>query len=689
MQADQKFEALFTPWKIRDVEIKNRIVLCPTGGTSLFGWFELTGCHFDKEAAHHFLERAKNNVGLIIPGIAPLRDTFWGKWLWQNKKMFKELKEYMDEIHKTGAKLFIQLTAGMGRSWAITELVAPLHKNKFTRALLKPILDTSHELASPSAQKSRWAHDIECPEMTVEQIHEIIEAFAKTAKLCKEAGVDGVEVHAVHEGYLLDQFAIEFFNKRTDEYGGSFENRYRFAAEVVKAIKEACGEDYPVSLRYSVESKLKDFCYGAMPGEDYTEVGRNMEESEKAARFLQDAGYDMLNADNGTYDSWYWAHPPMYMPENCNLEDVAHIKKFVDIPVVCAGRMDAEVGAKAVADGRIDAVGIARQFLVDPEWVTKLIEDRLEDIKPCICCHSGCFNFSSSKGHANTQDLTDTMGLSRCALNPETMQSKKYSLTPAKKKKKIAVIGGGIGGMEAAIVLAKRGHEVTLYEKSNALGGVFIAAAAPSFKEKDRDLIAWYIRELAKLPSIKVEMNREVKNIDELEADEIIIATGAKARRIPIPGADTAVEAIDVLLGKVPVGEKVTVIGGGLTGCEIAYELYLQGKQPTIVEMQDDLITTKGICLANTSYLRDFFKTNKVPVYLETSVSSIENGKVTVKNKAGETTLIESDTVVLSVGYTPAPLAKKKAHVHIIGDANKVGNLRTVIWGAWDVCMKL
>ena len=689
MQADQKFEALFTPWKIRDVEIKNRIVLCPTGGTSLFGWFELTGCHFDKEAAHHFLERAKNNVGLIIPGIAPLRDTFWGKWLWQNKKMFKELKEYMDEIHKTGAKLFIQLTAGMGRSWAITELVAPLHKNKFTRALLKPILDTSHELASPSAQKSRWAHDIECPEMTVEQIHEIIEAFAKTAKLCKEAGVDGVEVHAVHEGYLLDQFAIEFFNKRTDEYGGSFENRYRFAAEVVKAIKEACGEDYPVSLRYSVESKLKDFCYGAMPGEDYTEVGRSMEESEKAARFLQDAGYDMLNADNGTYDSWYWAHPPMYMPENCNLEDVAHIKKFVDIPVVCAGRMDAEVGAKAVADGRIDAVGIARQFLVDPEWVTKLIEDRLEDIKPCICCHSGCFNFSSSKGHANTQDLTDTMGLSRCALNPETMQSKKYSLTPAKKKKKIAVIGGGIGGMEAAIVCAKRGHEVTLYEKSNALGGVFIAAAAPSFKEKDRDLIAWYIRELAKLPSIKVEMNREVKNIDELEADEIIIATGAKARRIPIPGADTAVEAIDVLLGKVPVGEKVTVIGGGLTGCEIAYELYLQGKQPTIVEMQDDLITTKGICLANTSYLRDFFKTNKVPVYLETSVSSIENGKVTVKNKAGETTLIESDTVVLSVGYTPAPLAKKKAHVHVIGDANKVGNLRTVIWGAWDVCMKL
>ena len=287
---DEKYEALFTPWKIGNVEIKNRIVMCPMGGTSLFGWFELTGCHFDKEAAKLFLERANNNVGLIIPGIAPLRDTFWGKWRWQNEKMFKDLKVFMDEIHKTGAKLFIQLPAGMGRSWAITELVAPLHKNKFTRAIVKPIIDTSHELASPSPQKSRWAHDIECPEMTKEQIHEIIEAFAKTAKLCKEAGVDGVEVHAVHEGYLLDQFAIEFFNKRTDEYGGSFENRYRFAAEVVKAIKEACGNDYPVSLRYSVESKMKGFCEGAMPGENYVEVGRSMEESEGAAKNLQVAG---------------------------------------------------------------------------------------------------------------------------------------------------------------------------------------------------------------------------------------------------------------------------------------------------------------------------------------------------------------------------------------------------------------
>ena len=685
---DPKYEALFTPWKVGNVEIKNRIVMCPMGGTSLFGWFELTGCKFDKEAAKLFLERANNNVGLIIPGIAPLRDTFWGKWLWQNPKMFEDLKEYMEEIHKTGAKLFIQLTAGMGRSWAITELIAPLHKNKFTRALLKPVLDTSHELASPSPLPSRWDPEITTPEMTKEQIHEIIEAFAKTAKLCKDAGVDGVEVHAVHEGYLLDQFTMEWTNKRTDEYGGSFENRYRFPVEVVQAIKAACGDDFPVSLRYSVESKVKGFREGAVPGEEYVEVGRNMEESERAAKYLQDAGYDMLNADNGTYDSWYWAHPPMYMPQNCNLESVAHIKKFVDIPVVCAGRMEPDVGAQAVADGLIDGVGIARQFLTDPEWITKLIEDRLEDIKPCICCHAGCFNFSSSKGKANTQDLTDTMGLARCALNPQTMQSKKYYVKPAAKAKNVAVIGGGIGGMEAALLRTKRGHKVTLYEKSGELGGVFIAAAAPSFKEKDKALIAWYRRELSKYP-IEVKLNTEVTDIAALGADEVIIATGAVANRIPVKGIEKGIQAIDFLRGRQDVGENVAIIGGGLTGCEIAYELYLKGKKPVIVEMMDDLICGKGICLANTSFLRDFFKANKVPVHLETSLKEIKDGAITVAGKDGNAFDIPADSVILSTGYKSAPIAQKAKNIHIIGDAAKVGNLRTVIWGVWDVCMKI
>ncbi len=686
-QTDPKYEALFTPWKIGNVEIKNRIVLCPMGGTSLFGWMEKTGNHFDKEAAKFFLEKAQNNVGLIIPGIAPIKSTYMNQWLYENKKMFEELKEFMEEIHKTGAKLFVQITAGMGRSFGIPTPLVMIHNNPVLSGLMKPIMDVRAQSMSPSELPSRWSDKVTCRAMTVKEIQQIVDAFAKTAELCKWAGVDGVEVHAVHEGYLLDQFTFGYTNRRTDEYGGSFENRYRFATDIVKAIKEKCGDDYPVSLRYSVKSYVRDFCDGALPGEEYTEIGRDMEESERAAKHLQEAGYDMLNADNGTYDSWYWAHPPMYMPQNCNLEDVAHIKKFVDIPVVCAGRMEPDVGAQAVADGLIDGVGVARQFLADSEWVTKLLENRLEDIRPCICCHNACFNMAHYKGVANAQSIYDVSHMARCALDPRVMQSKKYYIAPAKKQKKIAVIGGGIGGMEAAMVCAKRGHKVTLYEKTDVLGGVFIAAAAPSFKEKDKALIAWYCREIGKYDNIEVKLNTPVTDVKALDADEVIVATGAKARKLPIKGAELAVEAVDYLLGNKTVGDRVVIIGGGLTGCEIAYELCLQGKQPTIVEMQNDLIVSKKICLANTSYLRDYFKHNNTPVYLESSVSEIRKDGVTVKHKDGSTEEVACDDVIISAGYVPAPVATKG--VHVIGDAKSVGSLRTVIWQAWDVAMKL
>ena len=689
MSVDAKYEALFTPWKIGNVEIKNRIVMTSMGGTSVFGWMEPN--HFDDEAAKFLLERAKNNVGLILPGIAPIRDILLGKWLYQGEGKFKKLKQFMDEFHKTGCKMFIQLTAGFGRSLAINDIMVKAIHNKALGTVLKPFLNVDYLTASASATPNRWEDTCISRPLTVNEIQEMIYAFAKTAKLCKDAGVDGVEIHAVHEGYLLDQFTMKYTNLRTDEYGGSFENRYRFPAEIVKAIKAVCGEDFPVSLRYSVTSKTKGFGKGALPGEEYVEVGRDMEESEKAAKYLQDAGYDMLNCDNGTYDAWYWAHPPMYMQQNCNLADVEHIKKFVDIPVVCAGRMTPEEAAKSIADGKIDAMGVARQFLADPEWVTKLLENRLDEIRPCICCHNACFNMAHYKGVGNDQTLSDNAGMARCAVNPQTMQSRKYRIIPAKKKKKIAVIGGGIGGMEAALVCKKRGHEVTVYEKSDRLGGVFIAAAAPSYKEKDKELITWYEREIA-ANNIDVKFNTEIhpEDIASLGADEVIVATGAKAKRLPVKGAaEYGIEAVDFLLGNKSVGENVTVIGGGLTGCEIAYELYLQGKKPSIVEMKNDLIAVPGVCLANSSYLRDFFELNKVPVYLETTLKEVYADGVTVTDKDGRDFDIAADSVILSIGYNPAPLAVKGKNIHIIGDAAKVGNLRTAIWQAWDVAMKL
>lgn len=562
----KEYEVLFQPWKIGNVEIKNRIVLCPMGGTSLFGWMEPN--HFDKVAADFFLRRARNDVGLIIPGIAPLRDTIGGRWLYQNKRMFRQLKPYMEEIHTTGAKLFVQLTAGFGRSFAITEDLKILLKNKALGTIAKPIVDASYICASPSPLPSRWAEDVMCREITKEEIHELIDAFAKTAKLCKEAGVDGIEVHAVHEGYLMDQFTLPYTNHRKDEYGGSFENRYRFAAEVVQAIKKACGKDYPVSLRYSALSKTKGFGKGAVPGEDYVEVGRDQTENERAVRFLEAAGYDMLNADNGTYDAWYWSHPPQYMPENCNLEDVSKIKQFVNIPVVCAGRMTPQAASAAIRDHKIDAMGVARQFLADGAWVKKLIQGREEDILPCICCHNGCFPLAHYKGVANDESFSDARGMARCALNPQTMQGHKYDLYPAKKKKRIAVIGGG------------------------------------------------------------------------------------------------------------------------LSGCEIAYDLYRKGKRPQIVEAKNDLMAVRGLCLANSSYLRDFFETNKVPVYLESRVEEITEDEVIISGKDGQRKALPYDRVIKAIGYRSNPVFTSE-NVCVIGDAKKVGNLRTVVWGAWKAAMKI
>lgn len=683
---DKKYEPLFTPWKIGNCEIKNRIVLTSMGGTNLFGWMEKN--HFDKAGAKFVMEAAKNNAGLILPGCQPLYNPMMGQWLHKNKKMYDDLAKWMPEFHKTGAKLFVQLTAGFGRSFTVSSLMEMLYNTPVINVLSKPIMNLDRITASASPSPNRWSDRLPSREMTKAEIAQIVDSFAQSSKLLMDAGVDGVEIHAVHEGYLLDQFTHKYVNKRTDEYGGSFENRYRFAVEVVQAIKKVCGNDFPVSLRYSIVSKTKGFRQGALPGEEYVEVGRDMEESEKAAKYLQDAGYDCLNCDNGTYDAWYWAHPPIYMPENCNLEYVEHIKKFVDIPVICAGRMSPEVAAESVAEGKIDGAGFARPFLSDQEWVTKMINGQEDDIRPCILCHNGCFNMCHYNGVPNDQDLFDSLGLSRCAVNAETMQWNKHKIVPTKSPKTVHIIGGGIGGMEAARVLKLRGHSPIIHEKSDVLGGVFIPASAESYKGKLRELLDWFRNQMTKL-DIEVKFNDEITDISKFKGSPVIVATGSTPRILSgVPGYEKMIEGCDYLNGK-EVGETVAVIGGGLTGCEIAYELALTGKKPIIVEMKNDLIAQKGVCLANSSYLREWFALNEVPVYLETKLKEVKDSSIVCANKDGENIEIECDSVISCAGYIPAPITQKSKNVHLVGDCLDIGNLRSVIWKAYGVAMKI
>ena len=688
MGMNQKYEPLFTPWKIGNVEIKNRIVQCSMGGTSLFGWLE--PCHFDKEAANHLLERSKHNVGLVLPGMQCVRDTMGKRWLYQNDRMFKELAEWMPEFHKYGGKLFIQLAAGFGRSMAVNGMMVNLLKNPTLGKLAKPFLDVEYCCASASATPNRWAEGINSRPMTVEEIHEMVEAFGKTAKKLRDAGVDGVEIHAVHEGYLLDQFTIANWNYRTDEYGGSFENRYRFPVEIVQCIHKYAGDDFPVSLRYSVVSKTKGWYKGAMPGEEFEEFGRDMAESEKAVKYLEEAGYAMFNCDNGTYDAWYWAHPPQYMPDNCNIAEVEHIKNFTNAPVVCAGRMQPDFAAQEIEAGRLDAVAIARQNLVDPEWIDKILEGREEDIKPCIRCHNGCFNFAKYKGTANVQSMEDSLHLARCALTPPTMQHNRYKIVPTRKPKRVAIVGGGIGGMECALVLKQRGHVPTIFEKTDALGGMFLTASAMSFKENDKELVQWYLREIDR-QGIDVRFKTEVNDLGTLRGyDEIIVATGSVPRIMPaVRGFDKTITLTQLLREKKEVGDRVMFFGGGQSACEAAYEMILQGKHPMIVEYAKDLVPAQNVCLANASFLRDMMEYKNVPVYLESTITEIGDGYVIVRHKDGSTEKVECDNVVNGIGFVPTPVGEKARNVHRVGDCVAIGNLRTAIWRAWDVCMKI
>ena len=263
---------------------------------------------YTKDGADYYIERAKGGTGLIITGLAPIIPMPFMNPVNHPEEYIEQMKYLTEGIHKYGSKIFIQLTAMTGRAAHL--------ENEISWKMLP----------APAPIQNVWDPTIKNRGITKDEIHLYVKNFAQAAYEVQQAGGDGVEIHAVHEGYLLDQFAIGFYNKRDDEYGGSLENRLRFPKEIVEAIKEKCGKDFPVSLRFSVRSYVKDFNRGALPGEEYEEKGRNLEEAIEAVKLLESYGYDMLNCDNGSYDSWFWAHPPVYMPKACNLADVEKVK---------------------------------------------------------------------------------------------------------------------------------------------------------------------------------------------------------------------------------------------------------------------------------------------------------------------------------------------------------------------------
>lgn len=658
-----KYSKLFSPIKIGSITIKNRFAMAPMGPLGLAdangGW--------NQRGIDYYVERAKGGTGLIITGV-----TFFDQVvekqdpttvpnpLYKPVNFVKTSREMTERIHAYGSKIFLQLSGGFGRVTIPTNV-----------GDIPPI--------APSAIPHRWL-DKTCRAITVDEIHAIVKQFGEAAFHAKRAGFDGVQIHAVHEGYLIDQFAISMFNQRTDEYGGSLENRLRFAKEIVEEIKKTCGDDFPVTLRFSLKSMIKDWRVGALPGEDFEEKGRDTEEGLKAAKLLESYGYDALDTDVGTYDAWWWNHPPMYQKKGLYREYCKMVKEVVDIPVFCAGRMDnPDMALEAIENGECDVIDLGRPLLADPDYCNKLRCGKITQIRPCISCHEGCMGRVASYSLIN------------CAVNPQAARERVNAYVPILKKKKVLIVGGGVAGCEAARVLAIRGHQPVVYEKGSRLGGNLIPGGAPDFKEDDIALADWYTNELNRL-GVHVHLNTELneEEIKAMDYDTVILATGSKPKVFSLGDDSHTYTAEQVLLKQKDAGKKTVVVGGGLVGCETALWLAQNGIHVTIVEALDKVMAVNGpLCAANKEMLEALLPFNGVEIITGAKVTEFANGEVKVDTKEGSKTIM-SDSVILSVGYKEENTLYNNLQfdipdLYLLGDAKKVSNIMYAIWDAFEV----
>ena len=532
---------------------------------------------------------------------------------------------------------------------------------------------------APSPIQHRWLDKV-CRPLTVEEIRTIVRQFGEGAYNAQRAGFDGVEIHAVHEGYLLDQFAISLFNHRTDQYGGSLENRLRFAREVVEEIKSRCGSRFPVVLRYSPKSFIKALREGALPGEQFTERGRDLDEGVEAAKLLVSYGYDALDVDVGSYDSWWWSHPPMYQEKGLYMPYARLMKETVDVPILCAGRMDdPERAAGAIRDGVCDIVSLGRPLLADPNYVNKLRAGQTAQIRPCISCQEGCM------GRVQEYSMLN------CAVNPQAGRERVTDYRPILRPKRVLIIGGGVAGCEAARVLAERGHRPELFERGGRLGGNLLAAGVPSFKEDDLALVRWYEQELQRL-EIPVHLNSPVDTdlVRKGGYDAVIAATGSTPKKFSLGEGAPVCTASDVLLGAAPCGARAVVIGGGLVGCETALWLAQEGKQVTIVETLDRLMAVnRPLCHANSEMLERLLPFHRVEVLTSAQAEAYQDGSLRVRTLEGERVL-PCDTVILAVGFQREDslyrsLRDEVPELYLLGDARKVANVMYAIWDAFEV----
>ncbi len=627
---------LFEKTKINGLKLKNRIVMGPMGTTG-----EADGA-YSLNSINYFEERAKGGVGLIITGAnvvttkyEPLPCTALS-----NFHHVERLAVLVERCHHYQSKVCVQVSPGLGRQ-------------QFTDPFTPPY--------SASDCTSFWFHDLKCKPFTKEDIKFLVSKVGYSANLAKMAGADAVELHA-YGGYLLDQFHSKQWNTRTDEYGGSLENRMRFTLECLAEIRKNVGPRFPIFVKFTP--------YQGVEG------GRELPEGLEMAKILDKSEADAIHVDVGCYEVWYKAISTVYGKEGHQLPVVKAVKEVVNKPVLGQGKLfDPEKAEKAVKEGITDYVVLAHQMLADPHWAEKVKEGKTDEIVPCLGCNECLLAGFSGKHYY-------------CAVNPLCYAEKDYQLPKTDIKRSVIVIGGGPGGMFAALTAARRGFSVKLLEKNNKLGGNLWAAGLPTFKHDVLQFITYLENQLKKY-NVPIEFNKNVtaKEVIKGNYDEVILATGSTPVMPPIPGIENAAPAKDYLLNKKKPGKKVVVIGGGLVGCEVAAYMKENADEVTIIEVLDDILAVAEHCLNNEQALRALIAERNIKVIGNAKVAKITTDGITYEKDSTNHDL-ECDTVIIAAGLRAnnkleTELEGKVKHLTVVGDAERPRKILTAVHEAY------
>lgn len=637
VKGKKKYPHLFKPIRIGNIRLKNRMIAAPTSPSMI-----TTEGHFTPEMTAYLEEKARGGVGVVTYGEAIVHSAT-GKS--HNKQLQLDsfgVKQGMAQvaraIHNGGAYANIQLSHG-GMYGGLASVGGDQDRPA---------------VAYGPSRITMPAGEVE--EMPEALILEIAESYKTSAKLCKDCGFDMVQVHAAH-GWLFSQFLSPVFNQRKDKYGGSLENRARFLLMALDAVREGVGPHFPIEIRIS--------------GDDLTANGLGMDDCVKVAKMVEDK-VDLFNVSCGNHedpDVFCRTHPSAFYPRGVNVYLAAEIKKNVSKPVACVGSLnDPAQMEQIIADGQADIVEIGRALLADPFLAEKALEDRSEDITPCLRCYE-CFGETSK---------SETV---KCTVNPTMGQQlpAKFGIKAPGILKKILIAGGGPAGMQAAITLAGRGHEVTLVDKADKLGGNLYPAGAPYFKE-DILKFAHVLEERVAKAGVKVILNTEVtpEYVKACNPDALFVAIGSNELRPPIKGIDMphVIMAIDAELHPEKLGRKVAIMGGGLVGSEAAVSFRHEGKECSIIEMKS------AVAEEVNSFYRGGLMVEvekSAAIYVDTKVKEIVQAGVLCE-RDGEEFVIEADSVVCALGFR-SPYDKVDAlcdcvdEHYVVGDCSNVGQI--------------